>query len=198
MGYADLAKPTSINIYPKDFASKEKIVEILNRYNADARAAGEESKVVTYTDIVGALMSSVTLIVDMISAMLIAFVSISLVVSSIMIGIITFISVLERKKEIGILRSIGASRRDIANVFNAETFIEGLISGVMGIGITQLLILPTNAVIKAMFNVDNLVVLPLNGALILILISVGLTLLAGLIPAGRAAKSDPVQALRSE
>lgn len=198
MGYADLNKPTSINIYPKDFASKEKIVEILNKYNADAKAAGEESKVVTYTDLVGALMSSVTLIVDMISAMLIAFVSISLVVSSIMIGIITFISVLERKKEIGILRSIGASRRDIANVFNAETFIEGLISGVMGIGITQLLILPANAVVKAMFNVDNLVILPLNGALILILISVVLTLLAGLIPAGRAAKSDPVQALRSE
>ena len=198
MGYADLNKPTSINIYPKDFASKEKIVEILNTYNADAKAAGEESKVVTYTDIVGALMSSVTLIVDMISAMLIAFVSISLVVSSIMIGIITFISVLERKKEIGILRSIGASRRDIANVFNAETFIEGLISGVMGIGITQLLILPANAVVKAMFNVDNLVILPINGALILILISVVLTLLAGLIPAGRAAKSDPVQALRSE
>ena len=198
MGYADLDKPTSINIYPKDFAGKEKVVAILDRYNADAKEAGEDGKVITYTDLVGVLMSSVTQIIDMISAMLIAFVSISLVVSSIMIGIITYISVLERKKEIGILRSIGASRRDVAHVFNAETFIEGLISGVMGIVFTQLLIIPANAVVKQMFNVDNLVVLPWNAAFVLIGISVVLTLLAGLLPARRASKSDPVRALRSE
>ena len=143
-------------------------------------------------------MSSVTQIIDMISAMLIAFVSISLVVSSIMIGIITYISVLERKKEIGILRSIGASRRDVAHVFNAETFIEGLLSGVMGIVFTQLLIIPANAVVKQMFNVDNLVVLPWNAAFVLIGISVVLTFLAGLLPARRASKSDPVEAFRSE
>lgn len=198
MGYADLDTPSSINIYPKDFAGKEKVVEILERYNADAREAGEDGKVITYTDLVGVLMSSVTQIIDMISAMLVAFVSISLVVSSIMIGIITYISVLERKKEIGILRSIGASRRDIANVFNAETFIEGLISGVMGILLTFLLIIPANIAVKQMFAVENLVVLPWNAALILIGISVVLTLLAGLLPARRASKSDPVEALRSE
>ncbi len=160
--------------------------------------ATDEDKVINYTDIVGALMSSVTRIVDMISAMLIAFVSISLIVSSIMIGIITYISVLERKKEIGILRSIGASKRDVANVFNAETVIEGLIAGIMGVVITYLISIPANAIVYEQFGVREIAKLPPRAAVILVDLSIVLTVIAGIIPSRKASSSDPVEALRSE
>lgn len=198
LGYADKAKPAGIDIYPLDFESKEHVVEILDNYNARMEDDGEEDKVITYTDIVGALMSSVTTIVDMISYVLIAFVSISLVVSSIMIGVITYISVLERRKEIGILRAIGASKKDISRVFNAETIIEGLIAGLLGVGVTALLCIPASALIEALFDVPNIAQLPLGAAVVLVLISVFLTFIAGLIPSKSASKKDPVEALRSE
>lgn len=198
LGYADKAKPAGIDIYPLDFESKEHVVEILDNYNAQMEDDGEEDKVITYTDIVGALMSSVTTIVDMISYVLIAFVSISLVVSSIMIGVITYISVLERRKEIGILRAIGASKKDISRVFNAETIIEGLIAGLLGVGVTALLCIPASALIEALFDVPNIAQLPLGAAVVLVLISVFLTFIAGLIPSKSASKKDPVEALRSE
>ena len=198
LGYADKAKPAGIDIYPLDFESKEHVVEILDNYNAQMEDDGEEDKVITYTDIVGALMSSVTTIVDMISYVLIAFVSISLVVSSIMIGVITYISVLERRKEIGILRAIGASKKDISRVFNAETIIEGLIVGLLGVGVTALLCIPASALIEALFDVPNIAQLPLGAAVVLVLISVFLTFIAGLIPSKSASKKDPVEALRSE
>ncbi len=198
LGYADKAKPAGIDIYPLDFESKEHVVEILDNYNAQMEDDGEEDKVITYTDIVGALMSSVTTIVDMISYVLIAFVSISLVVSSIMIGVITYISVLERRKEIGILRAIGASKKDISRVFNAETIIEGLIAGLLGVGVTALLCIPVSALIEALFDVPNIAQLPLGAAVVLVLISVFLTFIAGLIPSKSASKKDPVEALRSE
>ena len=196
--YADLESPILISIYPKDFASKEVIIDILNTYNDDAAAAGEEERVITFSDLVGTLMSSVTDIIDVISYMLIAFVSISLVVSSIMIGIITYISVLERKKEIGVLRAIGARKRDIRRVFNAETFIEGLIAGLLGVGITALICIPASAIVYAKFGVANIAYLPAGAAVVLVVISVFLTLISGLIPASAAAKADPVEALRSE
>ena len=196
--YADLMNPTQINIYPKDFESKEAIIGILDAYNDDARAADEEERVITFTDIVGSLMSSVTDIIDVISYLLIAFVSISLVVSSIMIGIITYISVLERKKEIGVLRAIGARKRDISRVFNAETVIEGFIAGLLGVGITMLICIPARIIVYNMFNVPDIAYLPPVYAGILVAISVGLTLIAGLIPSTAAAKADPVVALRSE
>ena len=159
----------------------------------------DEDKVITYTDVVGTLMSSVTNIVDVISYVLIAFVGISLVVSSIMIGVITYISVLERKKEIGILRAIGASKQNISQVFNAETFIIGLLSGIMGIGITLILLVPTNIIIHNVSNQTSInAMLPVSGAIILILLSIGLTLLGGLIPSRKAAKEDPVKALRTD
>lgn len=197
-GYGDPADPDAINIYPKSFKDKEEVKRILDEYNAKQRTAGEESKVIEYSDLVGALMSQVTSIVALVSAMLVAFVSISLVVSSIMIGIITFISVLERKKEIGILRSIGASKRDIRHVFNAETVIVGFLAGVIGIAVTLLLTIPANVLIEKYGGVENLVVLPPLAGVVLVLISVFLTWIAGLIPANKAAKADPVEALRSE
>ena len=163
------------------------------------KAAGEEDKVIQYTDMVDALMGSVTIIIDVISYVLIAFVAISLVVSSIMIGVITYISVLERKKEIGILRAIGASKRNISQVFNAETFIIGTLAGIFGIIITELLLIPTNLLIHALSNVYDInAFLPPVSAFILILLSIGLTLIGGLIPSSKASKSDPVAALRSE
>ena len=199
LGYADLNVPGGINIYPKDFESKSEIVGILDQYNADMEAAGEDEKVITYTDLVGTLMSSVTDIVNIISYVLVAFVAISLVVSSVMIGVITYISVLERKKEIGILRAIGASRHNVSQVFNAETFIIGFCAGAMGIGITLLLLIPANSIIRSLADGVNVkAALPPVAAVVLIGLSVVLTLLGGLIPSRKAAKSDPVTALRTD
>lgn len=199
LGYVDFAVPSGIAIYPKDFESKEYVVDILDNYNSRMEAAGKDEQVITYTDVVGTLMSSVTDIIDIISYVLIAFVAISLVVSSIMIGVITYISVLERKKEIGILRAIGASKGNISQVFNAETFIIGLCAGLLGIIITLLLLIPGNALIHHLAGTNDInAVLQLAPALILILLSVILTLIGGLIPSKKAAKSDPVTALRTE
>ena len=199
LGYADFAKPSEIDIYPKDFESKEQVVDYLDRYNKKMEKTGKDEQVISYTDVVGTLMSSVTDIVNTISYVLIAFVAISLVVSSIMIGVITYISVLERKKEIGILRAIGASKRNVSQVFNAETFIIGLCAGLIGIGLTLLLLLPGNMIIHAVADNSNVnAVLPVIPALVLIALSVVLTLLGGLIPSKKASKSDPVTALRTE
>lgn len=199
LGYADFAKPSEIDIYPKDFESKEQVVDYLDRYNKKMEKAGKDEQVISYTDVVGTLMSSVTDIVNTISYVLIAFVAISLVVSSIMIGVITYISVLERKKEIGILRAIGASKRNVSQVFNAETFIIGLCAGLIGIGLTLLLLLPGNMIIHTVADNSNVnAVLPVIPALVLIGLSVVLTLLGGLIPSKKASKSDPVTALRTE
>ena len=198
LGYADFNKPSGIDIYPIDFESKEKVIGILDAYNDRMTADGEDDKVITYTDFVGTLMASVTDIVNMISYVLVAFVAISLVVSSIMIGVITYISVLERKKEIGILRSIGASKGDISRVFNAETIIVGFTAGVIGIGLTALACIPANAIVYSLFDVANVASLPWQAALILVAISVFLTFLAGLIPSSAASRKDPVEALRSE
>ncbi len=198
LGVIDLEKPSSIMIYPIDFEAKENITEIISDYNKRMEENGEENKVITYTDIVGMLMSSVTDIIDAISYILIAFVAISLIVSSIMIGIITYISVLERTKEIGILRSIGASKKDISRVFNAETIIVGLISGCIGILVTVILNIPINIIIKDITDIEGLSKLPPVAGIILIVISVLLTLIAGLFPSRVAAKKDPVVALRTE
>ena len=198
LGWADIASPSNISIYPKSFADKDKVKAALDAYNADNKAAGATDKVVTYSDVMGALMSSVTKIVDIISWLLIAFVSISLVVSSIMISIITYISVLERRKEIGILRSIGASKGDVSRVFNAETVIEGLLAGLIGVGVTYGLCAVANAIAYSSFNVENIAQLSPLTALTLIAVSVGLTVIAGVIPASRASRQDPVEALRSE
>ena len=197
LGYADFNKPSEVSIYPIDFESKEHIIEILDGYNEQMRAI-DEDKVISYTDIVGTLMESVTTIVNMISTVLIAFVAISLIVSSIMIGVITYISVLERRKEIGILRSIGASKGNISSVFNAETVIEGLIAGILGVGITALGCIPANAIVYSIFDVPNVAQLPLDAAAVLVVISVVLTFIAGLIPSRSASRKDPVEALRSE
>lgn len=197
-GVADLEKPSSIMIYPVDFASKDAISDKISEYNDMVRAEGREEAVINYTDYIGLMMSSISTIINAISYVLIAFVAISLVVSSIMIGIITYISVLERTKEIGILRSIGASKHDISMVFNAETLIVGFVSGAMGIIVTMLLIIPINAIIKNLSGIANVAGLPWLAALILVLISMALTFIAGLIPAKMAAKKDPVVALRSE
>ena len=198
LGYADESTPARINIYAKDFASKDAIKDIIDDYNKKASDEGNDNLVITYTDYIGLMMSSISTIIDTISYVLIAFVSISLVVSSIMIAIITYTSVLERTKEIGILRSIGASKHDVSSVFNAETMIIGLVSGSLGIGVTLLLNIPINIIIKAITGISNVSVLPLAGAVILIIISILLTLVAGLIPSRIAAKKDPVIALRSE
>ena len=198
LGAIDLDKPSSILIYPKTFESKELIAKAIEDYNKKQRDDGKEENTITYTDLVGAMMSSITNIIDAVSYALIAFVSISLVVSSIMIGIITYISVLERTKEIGILRAIGASKKDISRVFNAETFIIGLISGMIGVGITLLLTLPINSIIYALSGVAIHATVSVTQATVLVLISLGLTILAGLIPAKMASKKDPVEALRSE
>ena len=196
IGIIDLDKPSSINIYPKDFDSKEEIVNIINNYNEKAQKEGHDENVINYSDLVGVMMSGVSTIIDVISYVLMAFVSISLIVSSIMIGIITYISVLERTKEIGILRAIGASKKDISRVFNAETFIEGLIAGIMGILITLLLTIPINIIIKNLSGISNIAILPIGGAIILVIISILLTTIAGLIPSRMASKKDPVEALR--
>ena len=196
IGIIDLEKPAAIYIYPKDFDSKEEIINIINNYNEKQKDNDLGENVINYSDLVGVMMSGITTIIDVISYVLMAFVSISLVVSSIMIGIITYISVLERTKEIGILRAIGASKKDISRVFNAETFIEGLTAGVMGILITLLLTIPINIIIKKLANISNIAVLPVKDAIILVIISVVLTIVAGLIPARMASKKDPVEALR--
>ena len=198
LGYADEAKPTEIDIYPKSFDDKEVVLDIIDDYNQRMKDAGQEDKVIGYTDMVGALLTSVTSIVNTISTVLIAFVSISLVVSSIMIAIITYISVLERKKEIGILRAMGASKLNVASIFNAETFIEGLISGVFAILVVLIAEVPVNAFVYNWRHVEHIMALTPQNALILICISVVLTLIAGLIPSSIAAKRDPVEALRSE
>ena len=199
LGYADLDAPSQIKIYPQDFDHKASVVAKLDAYNDNMRSQGADDKVIQYTDVVGTLMTSVTEIINMISNMLVAFVSISLVVSSIMIGVITYISVLERRKEIGILRAIGASKRNISEVFNAETFIIGLCSGVIGVVLSEILLIPGNMLIQKISNGTNVVArLPLNAALVLIVLATVLTILGGFIPAKGASRSDPVKALRSE
>ncbi|WP_373757668.1 ABC transporter permease, partial [Jeotgalibaca porci] len=194
----DEEKPSAINLYAKDFETKDNLEKIISDYNTRETDAGRDENVITYSDLVGTIMSSVTSIINIISYVLIAFVGVSLVVSSIMIGIITYISVLERTKEIGILRSVGASKRDISRVFNAETFIIGLFSGLLGIGITALLNIPISLIIKNMTDISGIASLPIEGAAFLVLVSLMLTVIAGLIPARMAAKKDPVEALRSE
>ena len=199
LGYADLDDPTMISVYFIDFAGKEVFIDFLERYNEDMEAQGKEDQVISYTDITGMMMSSVKTIIDSVSYVLIAFVSVSLVVSSIMIGIITYISVMERTKEIGVLRAIGASKRNISQVFNAETFIIGLCSGLLGVGVTWLLIFPINEIIHNVTgNTDINAVLPFNAAVILVVLSMILTIIGGLIPSRKAAQKDPVIALRTE
>ncbi len=198
LGIASEDTPSEIDIYAKDFDSKEKLQDFIKNYNDEVTADGRDEDTINYTDYVGILMSSVSTIITAISSVLIAFVAISLVVSSIMIGIITYISVLERTKEIGVLRSIGASKKDVSRVFNAETLIEGFVSGAMGIIITLILCIPANAVIKNVTDISNVAQLPVAGAVILVIISMLLTTIAGLIPAKMAAKKDPVVALRTE
>ena len=197
-GYADLDTPTSINIYARDFDSKQNVKDALDDYCTEMKNEGQDDKAVSYTDIVGTMMSGVRTIIDVISYLLIAFVSISLVVSSIMIGIITYVSVLERTKEIGILRAIGASRRNISQVFNAETILEGLIAGALGVGVTAFLCIPASAIVESLTSVPNLASLPVMAAVVLVCISVFLTFIAGLIPAASASRKDPVVALRTE
>ncbi len=198
LGSVDLEKPSSILIYPKTFDAKENITKAIEEYNEKQRQEGQEENVITYSDIVGTMMKSITNIIDAVSYALIGFVSISLIVSSIMIGIITYISVLERTKEIGILRAIGASKKDISKVFNAETFIVGLIAGLIGIGITQILTIPINYFIKELSGVTIQATVEPIAAIILVLISMTLTIIAGLIPSKMASKKDPVEALRTE
>ena len=198
LGYAEESNPQSIKIYPRDFAAKERVLASIDGYNQRMADAGQDDKSISFTDYMGVIMGSVTDIVNTISLVLIAFVSISLVVSSIMIGIITYISVLERKKEIGILRAMGASKLNVANVFNAETFIEGLIAGVFAIVVVVAVSVPVNAWVLAAKNVPNVMSLPVGSAVVLIGISVLLTVVAGLIPSSGASRRDPVEALRSE
>ena len=198
LGYVDIDNPSLINIYAKDFDSKEKVTDLIESYNKKQQSAGNDEDIINYSDLVGMMMSSVKKIINMISYVLIAFVAVSLVVSSIMIGIITYISVLERTKEIGILRSLGASKKDISRVFNAETFIIGLTSGVIGIGVTVLITIPASIIVYNMTDIANIASLPVVGAIILIVISMILTIVAGLIPSRIASKKDPVEALRTE
>ncbi|MCC8152655.1 MAG: ABC transporter ATP-binding protein/permease [Lachnospiraceae bacterium] len=199
LGYVDFDNPTKIDIYPKDFESKDGVVAIIDNYNTQMQSAGEEEKQITYTDLVGTMMSTVTTIINLVSYVLIAFVSISLIVSSIMIGIITYISVLERTREIGILRAIGASKRNIASIFNSETFIVGLCSGLLGVGIALLLLIPINMVVHNFVQDDAArAYLPTSYCILLVVLSVVLTLIGGLIPSRKASKMDPVTALRSE
>ena len=198
LGAINLDEPTSISLYAKDFESKEKLADAIEAYNQEQTNAGKEENVINYTDIVGVMMNSVSSIIDIVSYVLIAFVAISLIVSSIMIGIITYISVLERTKEIGILRAIGASKKDISRVFNAETFIVGLVAGLLGIGITLLLLIPINAIIQSLTGITGVASLPVVGGIVLVIISMFLTMIAGLIPSKMASKKDPVEALRTE
>ena len=195
LGISDLDEPSSINIYPKDFEAKDKVTDIIDKYN-DTKENEEDE--ISYTDYIGLMLASVTTIINAITYVLVGFVSISLVVSSIMIGIITYISVLERTKEIGILRAIGASKKDVSRVFNAETFIIGLVSGVLGIAVTVLLCIPANMIIEHLTDIKGLAALPWYDGVILVCISMVLTIVAGLAPAKMAAKKDPVVALRSE
>ena len=194
LGIFDLSDPSSIELYPKDFESKDEIVNVINKYN---ETKSKDNKLV-YNDIVGVMMKSVTTIINAISYILMAFVSISLIVSSIMIAIITYISVIERTKEIGILRAIGASKKDVSRVFNAETLIEGLFAGILGIIVTLIINIPINIIIKNITSIKSLSKLPVGGAIVLVIISVLLTLIAGLIPSKMASKKEPVEALRSE
>jgi len=198
LGVSDINNPSAINIFPRDFAAKDAIIDIITSYNNLMESLGRDDDIIRYTDFVGLLMSSVSTIIRSVSYVLIAFVAISLVVSSIMIGIITYISVLERTKEIGILRSIGASKRDISLVFNAETITVGFVAGVIGIGVTLLLCIPANMIIRFLSGISNVAVLPVVGGVVLVVISMGLTLVAGLIPSKIAANKDPVVALRTE
>ena len=198
LGYADVASPESIRIYPKDFKAKQGVLDIIDGYNRKVSGTGDDSQTIQYTDIAGTLMSSVTSNVDMVSLVLIAFVSISLVVSSIMIGIITHISVLERRKEIGILRAMGASKLGVANIFNAETVIEGLFSGVLAMAVVYVVSVPVNSIVEQTQKVSNIMALTPQNALALVAVSVVLTLVAGTMPAMSAARRDPVEALRSE
>lgn len=198
LGYARADQPERIDIYPKSFADKDHVKSILASYNAEAKAAKQTDKVIVYSDLVGMLMSSITNIINIVTALLVAFVSISLVVSSIMIGIITFISVLERRKEIGILRSIGASKADIRRVFNAETLIVGALAGLLGVGVSVLVTIPANIYVADRFGVQDIATLPVSAGVILVVISMALTFLAGLLPASKAAREDPVEALRGE
>jgi putative ABC transport system permease protein len=198
LGIVDLDKPSMISIYPADFKGKEKIAQFISDYNAAQTDAGKPENTIEYSDIIGIMMSNVSMIINIITYVLIAFVGISLVVSSIMIGIITYISVLERTKEIGILRSIGASKRDISRVFNAETAIVGTVAGLLGIGITLILNIPINSIIFNLSGISGLSRLPFFGGVFLLALSVLLTMVAGLIPSKVAAKKDPVEALRSE
>ena len=199
LGCADLNNPSEIDIYPKDFESKEYVTGILDQYNQQMEDQGKDDQVISYTDSVGTLMSSVTDVVNIISYVLIAFVAISLLVSSIMIGVITYISVLERKKEIGILRAIGASKKNVSQVFNAETFIIGACAGLLGIGLTLILLIPGNMILHSLDGLEDITAsLPVYYALILIGLSILLTMIGGLIPSRKASKSDPVTALRVE
>ncbi len=198
LGIADIDNPSSINIYPKDFESKEKIVDLIEKYNKDQINNNNKEKVISYTDLIKTVISGVTSIITMISFVLIGFVAISLIVSSIMIAIITYISVLERTKEIGILRAIGASKKDITRVFRAETVIEGLIAGLLGIGIASLLSVPVNLIVSSLTGIKNISNMPVSSAIFLILLSIGLNVIAGRIPSKMASKKNPVEALRSE
>ncbi|HEY4537763.1 MAG TPA: FtsX-like permease family protein, partial [Erysipelothrix sp.] len=198
LGYKDLSEPTQINLYPQDFSTKDDVINFIAEYNQSMQAQDKDDKVVTYTDFVGALMSSVTTIINTISYALIAFVAISLVVSSIMIGVITYVSVLERIKEIGILRAIGASKKDIRRVFNAETLIIGFIAGAFGIFVTYLITIVANILVYNKFGIQNIAHLEMKASLILIAISMFLAFISGLMPASTAANKDPVEALRSE
>ena len=194
LGIASLDSPSTINIYPKDFEAKDVISDKIEEYNNSVA----EEDAITYTDYIGLMLSSVTTIINAISYILIGFVSISLIVSSIMIAIITYISVMERTKEIGILRAVGASKKDISRVFNAETLIEGFVSGVMGIGVSLLICIPINIIVSDSFGIDNIANLPWKASVVLVLISMFLTFIAGLVPSKMASKKDPVVALRSE
>ena len=198
LGYADEADPISVKIFPRDFEAKERVLDHIDAYNKQVKAAGHDDRAISYTDYMGIIMGSVTDIVNTISLVLIAFVSISLVVSSIMIGIITYISVLERTKEIGILRAMGASKGDVSRVFTAETLIIGLVAGFLGVLVTWLLTFPINALIHHLTQINAAAILPGGAAAILVAISMLLTILAGAIPSRMAAKKDPVVALRTE
>ncbi|MBR2968762.1 MAG: ABC transporter permease, partial [Clostridia bacterium] len=198
LGYVEKDNPKTISIYAVDFESKDEIIAWIDSYNAAAKAEGKDENIISYTDYIGIMMSSISIIINAISYVLIGFVSISLIVSSIMIGVITYISVLERTKEIGILRSIGASKRDISRVFNAETLIVGFVAGVFGVGIAFLIDIPINLILQSLAGLYGIAAIPWWGAIGLIVISVVLTLIAGIIPSGFAAKKDPVIALRTE
>ena len=199
LNYTSMDEPSGIDIYPRDFEGNKAITNILNEYNSCMEENGDEDKIISFSDMVGTLMSSVTTIVDTISYVLIAFVAISLVVSSIMIGVITYISVLERKKEIGILRAMGASKHNVSQVFNAETIIIGALAGIIGVGLTLILLIPINQIIAVISNgVDVKASLPIMAGIILVILSIVLTLIGGIIPSRKAAKEDPVLALRSE